>query len=286
VDGKLQKVTEKQQGINWAIRKPLHKDTVSGVVQLTRVKAPKDKIITATRKALDTTFDTKTIESITDTGIQKILSNYLKAKGGNPEIAFTPEGIEEMNNNIALYNDDKKHMPIFKARIFETGSKFQLGYTGNKTAKYVEAAKGTNLFFAIYEGKNGKRNFDTIPLNLVIERLKQGLSPVPEINDKGDKLIFHLSPNDLVYVPTPEELENLEAIDFSNISNEQSTRIYKMVSSTGSQCFFIRNDVATSIQNKSEFSSLNKTEKGIDGTMIKDFCLKILIDRLGKVIDV
>jgi CRISPR-associated endonuclease Csn1 len=286
VDGKWQKVTVQQQGVNWAIRKPLHKDTVSGIIQLSRVKVPKGKVITASRKPIDTSFDAKTIESITDTGIQKILLNYLNAKGGDPEIAFTPEGIEEMNKNIDLYNQGKKHQPILKVRIFETGSKFQLGTTGNKTAKYVETAKGTNLFFAIYEGKNAKRNFDTIPLNLVIERLKQGLSPVPETNEKGDKLLFHLSPNDLVYIPSPEELENPEQIDLSSIGKVKLSRIYKMVSATGIQCFFVRHDVASSIIDKSEFSSLNKTEKSIDGIMIKDNCLKVILDRLGIIIKV
>ena len=44
----------------------------------------------------------------------------------------------------------------------------------------MEAAKGTNLFFAIYVDENGIRSYETIPLNIVIERLKQGLSVVPE----------------------------------------------------------------------------------------------------------
>src|SRR5690606_7220214 len=115
-DGKPQKGILKQEGINWAIRKPLHKDTVSGKVQLDRIKVGKDKILTASRKALDSSFNEKAILSITDTGIQKILLNYLKAKGGNLEIAFSPEGIEEMNKNIALYNDGKNHQPILKVR--------------------------------------------------------------------------------------------------------------------------------------------------------------------------
>lgn len=49
------------------------------------------------------------------------------------------------------------------------GNKFQVGQTGNKKDKYVEAA-GTNLFFAVYEDKNNKRSYETIPLNEVIER--------------------------------------------------------------------------------------------------------------------
>src|SRR5690606_809285 len=108
-NGKKEKGIVKQEGTNWAIRKPLHKETVSGKVQLDRIKSAKGKILTATRKNLDSSFNEKIIGSITDTGIQKILLNYLKAKGGKPELAFSPEGIEEMNQNIALYNDGKQH---------------------------------------------------------------------------------------------------------------------------------------------------------------------------------
>jgi CRISPR-associated endonuclease Csn1 len=56
-----------------------------------------------------------------------------------------------------------------------------------------------------------------------------------------------------------------------------------MVSSSGNQCFFIRQDIAVSIVNKAEFSSLNKMEKSIEGLMIKENCIKLKIDRLGKI---
>src|SRR5690606_22583637 len=120
-----------------------------------------------------------------------------------------------------------------------------------------------------------KRNYATIPLNEVIERQKQGLSSVPEVNEKGHKLLFHLSPNDLVYVPNEDEIIDPE--------NYNPNNIYKMVSSTGVSCFFICSKVATSIINKNEFSSLNKMEKSIDGVMIKDKCLKLNVDRLGNI---
>ena len=277
--GKMVKKKVKQEGINWAIRKPLHKETVSGKITLERVKVGKGKILTATRKSIDSSFTEKAIASITDTGIQKILLNYLAYKG-SPELAFSPEGIEEMNKNIAQYNDDKNHQPIYKVRIFEEGSKFPLGEIGTKSQKYVEAAKGTNLFFGIYQGKE-KRSYATIPLDEVIERQKQGLTSVPELNEKGEKLLFSLSPNDLVYVPM--EGEDVESINFTNLSKEQRERVYKTVSFTGNQCFFVRQDIATSIVNKMEYSSLNKMEKGINGIMIKEFCIKLKIDRLGNI---
>ncbi|UUV20210.1 type II CRISPR RNA-guided endonuclease Cas9 [Paenimyroides aestuarii] len=277
-DGAKNKERVEQTGTNWAIRKPMHKDTVSGKVDLPWVKVPKGKILTATRKSLDTSFDLKSIGSITDTGIQKILKNYLEFKGSS-ELAFSPEGIEDLNKNIEKYNDGKPHQPINKVRVFELGSKFQVGQTGNKKDKYVEAAKGTNLFFAVYEDKNGKRSYETIPLNEVIERQKQGLTAV-DLKDAKD---FYLSPNDLVYIPSDDELENINNIDFKNLAKEKNERIYKVVSFSGSQIFFIRQEIATSIVNKAEFSTLNKMERAVDGTMIKENCIKLKVDHLGKI---
>lgn len=278
-----------QKGTNWAIRKALHKETVSGKVHLERIKVGKGKILTATRKSLDASFNEKTINSITDTGIQKILLNYLKFKG-NSEAAFSPEGIEEMNKNIALYNDGKSHQPILKVRVFEQGSKFALGETGNKPDKYVEAAKGTNLFFGVYEDKSGKRSFDTIPLNIVIERQKQGLSSVPEANEKGHQLLFSLSPNDLVYVPVEEELESISEVDLENFNKTQKSNIYKMVSSTGSECHFVKANISSLIKNYDaktkigELGSLNKLEVTIDALYrIKEKCIKLKVDRLGNI---
>lgn len=293
-NGKKLKVVQK--GTNWAIRKPMHKETVSGKVDLPRIKVPKDKILTATRKAVDTSFTSKVIESITDTGIQKILLNYLNSKNNDSELAFSPEGIEDLNKNIEQYNDGKKHQPIYKVRIFEVGSKFQIGQSGNKKDKYVEAAKGTNLFFAIYQDENGKRSYYTIPLNEVIERQKQGLSSVPEKNDKEHQLLFHLSPNDLVYVP-----EEGESFDVKNLKKD---RIYKFTDGSGTMANFIPVNIAEIIFNlnkdkqKKAFgkelypiqneigigSQGSKNENTITGEQIKAVCIKLKIDRLGNIL--
>jgi CRISPR-associated endonuclease Csn1 len=273
-EGAVKKERVQQQGTNWAIRKSMHKETVSGKVDLPWIKVPKGKILTATRKSLDASFDLKSINAITDTGIQKVLKNYLEYKG-SPELAFSPEGIDDMNKNIEKYNDGKPHQPIIKVRVFELGSKFQIGQTGNKKHKYVEAAKGTNLFFAVYEDNNGKRSFESIPLNEVIERQKQGL-PTVDLKNPND---FYLSPNDLVFMPSEDELENVNRIDFGNLSNEQKNRIYKVVSFTGNRLYCIPCIVATVIVNKVEFTQLNKLEF----TREKENCIKLKIDRLGNI---
>lgn len=231
----------------------------------------------ATRKLLDTSFDRKKIEeSVTDTGIQKILLRHLENSDNDPEIAFSPEGIEKMNDNILELNNGHFHQPIKKVRWYEKGDKFAVGQIGNKSAKFVEAAKGTNLFFAVYADEKGKRSFETIPLNKAIERQKMGLISAPEQNEKGDKLLFILSPNDLVYLPTEEQRKN-------GIHTIDKERIYKMVSCTGNTCFFINNVIAKSIVNKMEFSALNKMERAITGEMIKEVCVPINVDRIGRV---
>lgn len=300
-DGVMKKELVEQKGVNWAIRKPIHKDFVFGQVDLLRIKVPNGKIAVAIRRSLDTTFDLKRIESITDTGIQRILKNYLSSKNDDSLLAFSPEGIEEMNANIELYNDHKYHKPILKVRTFEVGSRFPLGEKGNKKDKYVEAADGTNLFYAVYVDENGNRLYETIPLNIVIERLKQGDKEVPStktIKEKGEvrelKLLFYLSPNDLVYILTKEEKENISYINFNNLNKEQMKRLW-VVNDFSSTIYFRPNFFSKSIAPKEIDLYLNK-EKGklqgsfdyktasFEGEQIKDVCIKLKIDRLGNII--
>lgn len=226
------------------------------------------------------------IDKITDSGIRKIMLNHLANYADNPNAAFTPEGVEEMNRNIIALNNGHKHQPIYKVRWCEEANKFPVGQKGNKKAKFVEAAKGTNLFFAVYETeeidkKTGdtkrRRSFRTIPLNEVISRQKQGLSPASE-DENGMMPKFVLSPNTLVYVPTPEDVEQGKV----SLPLDRD-RIYKMVSSADCNCFFIKHEVAKVIWNKREFTSSNKEQNAITGEAIKKICLPLKVDRLGNV---
>lgn len=239
----------------------------------------------------------KKIEGITDTGIQKILIAHLKAKDNNPEIAFSPDGIDEMNRNIVELNNGKFHHPIYKVRRFEKGNKFPIGKTGNKGDKFVEAADGTNLFFAIFgtEKTNKEtgetetvRSYLTIPLNVMIDCQKkygsqwrnniESYLQEQQLATSDAKLMFILSPNDLVFLPTKEELKK-------GIKTLDKKRIYRMVSCTGTACFFVDEKVAKAIVDKVEFSSLNKTERAITGEMIKEICVPVKVDRLGNIIE-
>ncbi len=298
-DGTYKKKKVKQtKGDNWAIRKPLHKESVYGKLSF---NAPKGKVATAIRTSLSEIKKEKHIEQITDRGIREIiipnhLKNYTDEKGKiNFEQAFSPEGIQELNNNIIELNNGKRHNPIYKVRFYEVGSRFPVSENTKsaKHQKYVEAAKGTNLFFAIYlNEKKQKREYETIPLNEVIAHQKQEAdlpkeqrTGIPIDHSKG-KFLFSLSPNDLVYVPTDEEIDNPNLVDFRVLNNEQIKKIYKMVSSSGFQCFFIRMDISKLIFNKMEFSALNKMEKSTNEIMIKERCWKLETDRLGNIIRV
>lgn len=240
----------------------------------------------AIRRELDISFNEEKINKITDTGIQVILKNFLKAKGGIPEVAFSPEGIAEMNDNIQLYNNGKHHKPIIKVRVCEAlGAKFMVGQSGNKKRKFVQGAP--HLYFAIYENNEGKRRYKTHELKEVIERLKCNMPPVPEFEENGFTLKFWLSPNDLVYMPSDDDLlsPSKEITD--------TNRIYRFISSENSKAYFLPASVANVIGKKIEFESGNKSEKSISISrvsdknvklpMIKQYCWKLEVNRLGEI---
>ena len=355
------------KGDSWAIRKPMHKDTVFGEINLRKeksvslneaIKVPerilnkniKEKILElknnkidaksikkymeeyhmggygidaskidvfyftketkerffATRKNLDISFNRAKIEdSIADSGIQKILLAHLERKNGDAEQAFSPDGIDEMNKKIIELNNGKFHQPILKVRVYEKADKFAVGQKGNKKVKFVEAAKGTNLFFAVFE-KDGKRSYLTIPLNVMIDCQKQygnqwknnieAYLKEKELAEKDVKLQFILSPNDLVYLPTEEDLEK-------GIKTINKERIYKFIDPNSDKGNFVPYSSANVIfsvnfsdQKKrgisypiqDEFgvgSQASKNPRAITGEMIKETCIPIKVDRLGNVIE-
>ena len=237
------------------------------------------------------------IESITDTGIQKILKAHLQAKDNNPELAFSADGIDEMNRNIVELNGGKAHKPVYKVRRYESGNKYSIGQKGCKAKKFVEADKGTNLFFAIFSSEKlnketgemeSVRSYLTIPLNVMIDcqkkfgskwqaNIETYLKECKLVSDEV-KLLFILSPNDLVYLPTKEELKDgIKAVD--------KTRIYKMVSCGQLKFMCIQHQVAVPIVNKMEFSTQNKMERAITGEMIKEICVPLKVDRLGNIVE-
>lgn len=289
-NGKIEKqLVPQTKGQNWAIRKSLHKATIYGKVTLTR--EGKTFEATAGRITLSDSFTRKQLDKITDTGIQKILNNHVKKYDQNFAEAFSPEGIEALNANIQALNDGKPHQPIYAVRVYEVGNKFPVGTRGSKASKFVEADKGTNLFFAIYKGKNKKgeevRTFETIPLNVAIEEMKQGGAPAkPVYFDKNKcefKLLFTLSPNDLVYVPTKDEIENPSLVDFKNLSKEQNKNIFCVNDFSGVTIYFFPDNFAKAVGPKELDSSFDSKQSKCSLGIIKDKCWKLKLNRLGQI---
>ena len=351
------KKTEKQQcGDNLAIRKPMHKETVFGEVNLQLTKPMKikdviknpnrivDRQIKAkvkeklalhyTAKEIEAFFDKNSdvwsdvkdgkievyyytqetddhyyatrkplselmkniksvkdaenvIQSITDTGIQQILRAHLLAEGYNAELAFSIDGLERMNKNIQQLNNGKEHQPIKRVRQYEKSTKFTVGQTGNKGTKFVEGAKGTNLFFVILSNAKGERLYATLPLRMVIDLQKKHRASWTdyiveamrqENMTTGDvELLYLLSPGDLVYLPTKKQLQN------SDFSTLDYNRIYKVVSMGENRLFCIPHTVAAMIKDKAEYNAHNKIEIAVTGESIKATCIPIMVDRLGRI---
>ena len=246
----------------------------------------------AVRTVLSEAFTADYIRNkVADSGIQKILLAHLERYNGDAKQAFSPDGIEQMNADIQTLNNGTPHKPIKKVRVYEKAEKFAVGELGNKSKKFVEAAKGTNLFFAIYEStaEDGitTRSFVSVPLRMVIDcqkadikHWKQQLDQVLRSNNMVPataQMIALLSPGDLVYVPTAEEIAAKQY-------RYTKDRIYKMVSYSGTDCYFIAQSTASPILNKVELGLLNKIARTPSGEMIKEICIPIKVDRLGNLL--
>lgn len=313
----VKKLRKQTKGDNWAVRQPLHEETISGIVDLPWVKAEKGKFTFATRKTLDKSFDLKKIEKITNTGIQKILVNYLTQekfkevdkKGKvvyNSELAFSQEGLEDLNSSIEQFNNGKPHKPIYKVRLFEKGSgRFALGYKGINSKKYAQGSP--NLYFNIYENEEGQY-YETVPLDKVIIHQKDAAN-LPKKNrtsapisktaiNRGKEVSVNykmtLSPLDLVYIPTEEELDNSNSIDFGNLSKKQLQRVYNVNDFSGYTIYFSPNTLAKSICPKEVDMKFDKKKQkttgsfdvktaSLDGVSIKERCVKLKVDRLGNI---
>mgnify|MGYP003616257384 CR=1 FL=1 len=255
----------------------------------------------------------KTIQTITDTGIQKILLNHLENYKGRFDddgkeipaqlLAFSPEGIKEMNENIVALNDGKNHQPIYKVRMADaTGTKFSVSEEGVKSKKFVVTSSGSNAFCGVYQ--NGKdRKYFVPTLRESIINVKDGYDPCPQTHpdDPDYKLLFVLNPSDLVYVPTDDEIDNPILVNFNTLTNQQMERLYKFTDGSGTTMNFVPINVANLLFNVSKKdqekanldfpiqnelgigSPQSKNQNSFDGIQIKSVCWKLKIDRLGNI---
>mgnify|MGYP001478949022 CR=1 FL=1 len=227
----------------------------------------------------------KLINKVSDYSLRRDLLSHLQEYNRDLDKAFSIEGIEKFNQ--------KRSNAVYKLPIAESGERrLQLGNKISNKHKYIESDTGANLYFAIYQNEAGERSYDSIPLNVVIERLKQGLIPVPE--KENHILLFWLNPGDLVYLPSIDEKGNNPIFNQDEINKDQIKRIFVVNDFSGNTIYFTpcthaKNIVPKEVdmfydesKNKITGSFDNKTAS-FDGKQIKEACIKLKIDRLGNV---
>ncbi|MFD2835553.1 type II CRISPR RNA-guided endonuclease Cas9 [Gramella sp. AN32] len=284
-------------------RQPINKITAASLNKVSSLLEKNSSQSEVVKKAIMDAVDEvqKSIWKVGDLQLQKDLEKFLykNINDGNIEYAlFSSDGIDKFN----LERKESGKHPVFNVRFVEDGDKrFDLGESYYTEHKKMEATEGNNMFFNIYwDEENEKRNFETVPLIEVIRHQKevaklekQQRTEVPTDDSLG-KFLFALSPEDLVYVPSENEVNNPSTVNFKSISGFNSEQIYKMVSSTKNQCFFVPYPNATEIK-KNENGSNSKSEriqnlKNIEimdddekDAMIKRRCWKLKSDRLGNI---
>jgi len=248
---------------------------------ITKIKILEFKEYAAKRVALDSSFTEDKIKNkipnVEHSWLAKLLLEHLQEFNNDPTEAFRGEAMDLLTR--------KAGRPINKVTTYE-----KIGKKSNFAGKLVEADKGTNIFFAIYEHLQTKERIinedSSVPMLDAIERLS---NKWPVADDKLGYRTIILSPNDLVYVP--EEAENVSIIDWTKEKDRLQRRIYKMVSCSKNTCYFIPHFISglllpyDSKTQKGEFGSPNKSEKSLDEIMIKNVCIKIKVDRLGNIIE-
>jgi CRISPR-associated endonuclease Csn1 len=257
----------------------------------------------------------------------------------HPDLAFSPEELTDMNKpeNLIKLNNGKNHMPIKKVRTYtKLGTKHAVSKDdySNKNMQYVTTDGNSNLYLGVYQRNMNKneikteRKFNDIDLLSLIKFLKKNknnrFAPLPTLYFEGNKefqLRFTLSPLDIVYVPTEDELKkqnecdpnnNNKTVDesilnFDNLNAKQLNRIYKYVDGSSKVANFIPFSVSDLIWKfhkdkdrkviseksnieidkfKNEYglrSPQSKNQNSIDGIQIKSVCWKLEVDRLGNI---
>jgi len=251
----------------------------SNGIQIKKLDISYFKMYSAKRRNINKDFKESTLESIPYSHhlpIAKAIKQHLKEYKNDSTEAFSGEGLEILGKKLGN--------PINKITTFES--------VGNKMdfkGKLVEADKGSNLYFIIYENiESGARMINEKSSLPLLEAVERKANRMHLAEDKKGYISIILSPNDLVYVPDEEELERIKykhpnPIDWDN-KKRIGERIYKVVSFSKSQIFFIPHFIARPLDEKGqELGANNKSETSWTKQMIKKICVKVKIDRLGNI---
>ena len=258
------------------IRAALHQETYYGKTNGRDTKT----IAISALKARD-------IPQIIDEVLRKETDTHRKKYDSMKE-AYTGEGLIAFNESrFQTKNKSALKPPVYKVKLWYSNKEKD---TGSLLPLYgIEAKKsvltGDNYMFVVME-KRGKRVFDIVSLYdsvaLAKEYLKDGITDIETIKKKicddfrmdinknepkAELVLFYLQHNDLVYMPTDEDvILNYNASElkewFSDIDNRKdfAKRLYKVVQINEKKCdcFFIPNNYAKEISMAKDLSDSEK----------------------------
>ena len=219
----------------------------------------------------------------------------------NPQIAFSAEGIKEMNYHITELNNGKTHKPIYKVKVTQAlGKMFPIVEENSEKAitvknkQYVISDAGSNNFCGIYKSDSGETAIYVPSLKTTIEATRTNESLFPNIhpNSADFKYKFTLSPLDLVYVPTQDEIVNNHIgnnIDYSRVYvvndfNDAGVMYFRPYSHANA---IVEKEVDLRIDKKGNIiGSFSDKTANCQGLSIRDCCIPIKTDRLGNIIQI
>lgn len=219
----------------------------------------------------------------------------------NPQIAFSADGIKEMNSHIAELNNNKRHKPIYQVKMTQAKGKMFLVSEPDKekpmtvkNKQYVTTDADSNRFCGIYKDKNGNTETYMPSLREAVTAIRSGESLMPQYHPQKIDYVFKfcLSPLDMVYMPTKEEIES------GHIDNKgiDINRIYVVNNFTKGTIYFrpyyfaaaiVEKEVDLRLDEKGKLKgSFSDKTANCDGLLIRDYCVPVRTDRLGNIIKI
>jgi CRISPR-associated endonuclease Csn1 len=249
------------------------------------------------------------LERMIDEDLKKEIISHVDRIGGFKE-AFSKEGITVFNKHLeeifVQNNSGKKFKKItaIKLKATETENEEEVDLSllplvrkSSYNSKLM-VSTGSNYAFAILEKEN-KRHFDEISFfdatNIVNNAFKNGNKNIASIIQKHfekenpeSKLLFLLKQDEIIYLPPKDETVILDSSnpkynEFWNDKLNRAKNIYTVVKFSKGNIYFLKHDIANPIINKIEFGTQDCYTQ-VNGVSIKDYCIKLNIDRLGNII--
>lgn len=296
------------------IRGALHEETLYGISN----NAESYRV--ALEKFASNSFATeKNIENITSPFLRKTISEHFKKFNKKKAEAFGSEGLmilnKKLSERVAVKNGVEKaapHPPLTSVKIYRKKEKDRQKITLQKLDReksyndksYVVA--GNNYLCAVME-KNEERIIDIISLfdatNLVKEEFRKTFDKSSFDKDKvleeyfvegnsdekgSAEFRFFLKHYNYVYLPPENEdvILDTESLLFKEFwSSPERTKNIFVVNEIGMQMYFRPHTLSEVIEKSIEIGSKNKIEF-MEGRKIISYCIPIILDRLGNIIEI